>query len=181
MSASSRLFLCRGLSTCALFAVIASLAACGPTCTPGTNSCNGGNLESCPYGSDSEPMVEYCVACKELPSGATCVDSPSPVSACANVANGTGVCWNESPTTCQDGYPTNSAQTPCDQGSVCVVAGGKGFCALSSAPDPICAGVTAPLGAVCDGEDQVACELGYATSRTTCPSGTLCTGSGVCM
>jgi len=185
MFSLSHRFLRRALNMCAVLTVVASTVACGPTCDPGKSVCNGSVLESCPYGSDNGPMQEYCLACKDLSNGATCVDSTSPVSECASVANGTEVCWNGSPTTCQDGYPTPYTTTgACASGTVCVAAGGSVFCALSADPDPACAGTSAPAVAVCSGQDQVECEQGYALSRTACASGTTCAsvgGAPMCM
>jgi hypothetical protein len=100
------------------------------------------------------------------------------------VANGSEVCWSGNPTMCQDGYPTpDSATPPCDPSSVCVAVSGKIFCALSTDPDPACP--SDPAVQVCDGQYLLACELGYATSRSTCPSPTVCTvqsvGGATCM
>ncbi len=55
--------------------------------------------------------------------------------------------------------------------SVCVDSVQQGdrvaFCALESTPDPACVGET---GWFCEGQDVVACEVGYVTARISCTS-----------
>jgi hypothetical protein len=160
-----------------IFALLVLAGGCD-NCKQGSSYCDGNQLHFCGVGEDKSPhwVQTGCpVACKQLSSGATCVDSPTPVPECANkscVSTTDNACWKGGPTHCQDGYPT-SGSTPCPMGFQCVLAAGcdgpgcdQAQC-ISDPTDLRCHNATTQLS-ICDGNNALSCWCGYVQGVNAC-------------
>ena len=147
-------------------------------CTVGPAHCEGATLVACewrgdgPFSNTVRTAAPCAIACADDGQGATCVDSATPVPACAG---GDGpVCIDGATATCRGGFPIGTKA--CDGGTTCTVVAdcdGQGpvaFCAIGDAPDPGCSGAMT----YCDGGTAVGCQCGHAVERFACGDPTLC-------
>jgi hypothetical protein len=101
------------------------------------------------------PPQSACIDLADSGARVFCAYTSDPIPECADAGNDP-VCWNAFATRCMAGYPEGALVSPCS--AACV----RGFCALSSAPDPSCPqeGPYA-TGAYCSAQGPVTCYQGF--------------------
>ncbi len=165
---------------CSLLLSLALAGCTGDHCAPGAARCVDGVAENCRVRSDppdpgwswAEDPCTAGTTCAIAAGEAVCALATSPDPSCPSSAGHATACVANTATTWVGCLPI--AEQGCG-GGTCIDPTGSScdgydaFCAISMAPDPLCADAYA---ACADSTTLITCHCGYRVAVETCPTAT---------